>query len=70
MAMRGTIIAYLMGPLTIKEILFLILEEICTRSQGILWYSDLSLAFDSHLTIIFHLTSQLFQYCLLAIVNL
>lgn len=49
MAMRGTITAYLMGPLTIKEIRFLILE-ICTRSQGILWYSDLSLAFDSHLT--------------------
>lgn len=34
---------------------FLILEEICTRSQGILQYSDLSLAFDSHLTITFHL---------------
>lgn len=50
MAIRGTIIAYLMGPLTIKEN-FLILEETCKRSQGILWYSDLSLAFDSHLTL-------------------
>lgn len=34
-----------------KGKLFLILEDICKRSQGTLWYGDLSLAFDSHLTL-------------------
>lgn len=47
MAMRGTITAYLLGPLTNKETLVLILQEICISSQGNLWYGNLSLAFDS-----------------------